>query len=151
MWSLFFYQVLVEEKQTRQQLSLICSTVRGSDGWRQRRLWIPHASLYCKATHLQKCTLIRELGSLQENNIKSTAVKLNLILVLLHLCLCLALLLSEDLPWAGAQQCVGGLGNLWLPSVWPRLWALQGPDCHCYPGRWEGQSSWEVSEVPATL
>lgn len=61
-----------------------------------------------------------------------------------------ALLLSADLPWSGAQQCVGWLGHLWLPSVWPRLWAAQCPNCHCYSGRWEGQSSREVSQVPVS-
>lgn len=46
------YQVHVEEKQARQQLSIICSSVRGGDGWWQRGIRIPHASLDCKTTHL---------------------------------------------------------------------------------------------------
>lgn len=67
----------------------------------------------------------------------------------LHLSVSAALLLSADLPWSGAQQRLGGLGNLRLPSVRPRLWAAQGPNCHRYPRRREGQSSWEVSPVAA--
>lgn len=46
------HQVHVKEKQAGQQLSVICSSVRGGDGWWQRGIRIPHASLDCKTTHL---------------------------------------------------------------------------------------------------
>lgn len=67
--------------------------------------------------------------------------------VIAPLALSAVLLFSADLPRSGAQQCLGRLGDFWLPSVRPVLWAAQGPDCHGYPGRWKGQSSWEVSQV----
>lgn len=43
-------QVHTEEKQARQQLSIICSPIRGSGGRRQRGLRSPNASFYCKTT-----------------------------------------------------------------------------------------------------
>lgn len=64
---------------------------------------------------------------------------------------CAALLLGADLPWSGAQQCLGGLGDLWLPSVRPQLWAAQRSNCHCHTGGREGESSRKVSQAAALL